>query len=187
MYTAKRMLIERMMSTDWLMACLQVRYSSTKGQSSHSASNIFFLHDQAMSIGDQGTTERLSPEVDSATSAGAQSVQHAASVSPTPTISESPFSPLILSLPDAFEGAYGVDQYDEVPIEASTLPHPSLPNLHHHRLAPRMVAAQTTSRDRPLPRSWSSTARTCCKARCRSSSWRSSGRRRPAGYCCATS
>ncbi len=51
-------------------------------------------------------------------------MEHASSVSPTPTISESPFSPLILSLPDAFEGAYGVDQYDEVPSGASTIPDP---------------------------------------------------------------
>ena len=141
-----------------------------------------------MSIGDQGTTERLSPEVDSATSAETQSVQHAASVSPTPTISESPFSPLILSLPDAFEGAYGVDQYDEVPIGASTIPGP-LPFqtcMQKPRPAHGPQHEQGTIAARCC-RSWNSTVRTCCKARCRSSSWRSNGRRRPAGSCCATS
>ena len=62
-----------------------------------------------MSVGDEGTNERLSPESNQPeTSVEAESARRLASAS----VSESPFSPFTLSLPEAFE--YGVDQYDEV-------------------------------------------------------------------------
>ncbi len=52
---------------------------------------------------------------------------------------------------------------------------------------PTFASCSPTYAQWHMCRSWSSRVRTCCKGRCRSSSWRSSGRRRRAGSCCGTS
>ena len=84
------------------------------------------LHDQAMSIGDEGPNRRLSPEPHQPeTSAEAESARPLKSAS----VSESPFSGFTLSLPEAFE--HGVDQYDEVLVDriSPSLPPPLHPSL----------------------------------------------------------